>query len=212
MAGHPGILQIRKHSLPVLVASALAVGECWQSMGPDRIALHCYALLLLAGAGHAIAQTPQWIWHSSTNITAADTTVYFRKTFRTPPLTWNARLAVSADDEAEVYVNSVRVATCQRWNEPARAEVSVRLNQGDNVIAVRARNRSGGAGLLIQLNLNGQTNLVSDGSWLADTDEEPNWSALRFNAAHWQSARVLGPLGIAPWGDVLTRPVATAAE
>src|SRR6185503_11439183 len=90
----------------------------------------------------------------------------------------NARLAVSADDEAEVFLNSVAVANCRRWSEPARAEVSVRLNQGENVLAVRARNRSGDAGLLVHLNLNGQTNVFSDASWLTTTNEEVNWSAL----------------------------------
>jgi putative heme-binding domain-containing protein len=106
----------------------------------------------------------------------------------------------------------VPVATCWRWSEPARAEVSVRLNQGENVLAVRARNRSGTAGLLVHLNLNGQTNVVSDTSWLVATNEEANWSALAFNAARWRTALVLGPTGIAPWGDVFARPVATQAD
>ena len=35
---------------------------------------------------------------------------------------------------------------------------------------------------------------------------------LGFNAAHWQTARVLGPQGMAPWGDVLLRAAATAAN
>jgi len=168
---------------------------------------------LALGAWSASAQTPQWIWHAETNVVAgAGQTVYFRKIFRTPPLTWNARLAVSADDEAEVFLNSVAVANCRRWSEPARAEVSVRLNQGENVLAVRARNRSGDAGLLVHLNLNGQTNVFSDASWLTTTNEEVNWSALHFNAAHWQPARVLGPSGMGPWGEVLARPMATPAE
>jgi len=169
--------------------------------------------LVAVGLSSACGQTPQWIWHTETNATVGvGQTVYFRKTFRAPPLTWNARLAVSADDEAEVFLNSVSVANCRRWNEPARAEVSVRLNQGENVLAVLARNRSGAAGLLVHLNLNGQTNVVSDASWLVTTNEEANWSALHFNAAHWQIGHVLGSNGVAPWGDVLARPVATPAE
>jgi putative heme-binding domain-containing protein len=175
----------------------------------------CWVVLssVAVGPWPVSGQTPQWIWAGDTNAPVRPSqTVYFRKTFRTPPLTWNARLAVSADDEAEVFLNSVQVATCRRWTEPARAEVSVRLNQGENVLAVRARNLSGEAGLLVHLNLNGQTNVVSDASWLAATNEEPNWSALPFNAARWQAARVIGPSGLAPWGDVLARASATPAE
>src|SRR4026207_2409871 len=140
-----------------------------------------FLCLAIGGPFSTSGQTPQWVWHAETNATSAGQTVYFRKTFRTPPLTWNARLSVSADDEAEAFLNSVPVAVCRKWREPARAEVSVRLNQGENVLAVRARNRSGEAGLLVHLNLNGQTNVVSDVSWLVSTNEEPNWSALQFN-------------------------------
>jgi len=67
--------------------------------------------LAAVGLRSASGQTPQWIWHAETNASAgAVRPVYFRKTFRTPPLTWNARLAVSADDEAEVFLNAVPVA------------------------------------------------------------------------------------------------------
>src|SRR5262245_53440802 len=120
------------------------------------------AAALLSSAG-ALGQTPHWIWHSFTNAAPArEEIVYFRKTFRTPPLLWNARLTVAADNEAVVFLNGVSVATCLGPDRPVRAEVSVRLHQGENVIAARARRRAGSGGLLVQLNLGGQTNLVSD--------------------------------------------------
>lgn len=163
-----------------------------------------FSLLLFSARG----QTPQWIWHSDTNAN----TVFFRKTFRTPPLLWNARLTVSADDRAEVFLNGVSVAHCTDWRNPSRGEVSVRLNQGENVIAVKAENASGPAGLLVHLNLGGQTNIVSDATWLASTNEERNWSALAFVAASWTPARSMGEHGMQPWGDVLFRASATPAE
>src|SRR6185295_7662224 len=173
--------------------------------------------LLLAGGllmgGWATAQSPQWIWQSLTNPPASHAeVVYFRKTFRTPPLLWNARLTAAADAEAEVFLNGISVASCSRPDRPLRAEVSVRLHQGENVVAVRARHASGRGALLVQLNLGGQTNIVSDTSWLATTNLESGWPALAFNAADWPNARSLGPLGAAPWGDVLNRPVATSVE
>lgn len=159
------------------------------------------------------AQVPHWIWSSSTNSPVrAEEVVYFRKSFHTPPLLWNAQLLVAADDEAEVFLNGVSVATCSRPEQPVRAEVSPRLHQGENVIAVRARNRSGVGGLLVRLNLGGGTNLVTDGTWLASTNLDANWTARAFNASSWPAARSLGPLGVAPWGDVLNRPAATPAE
>jgi putative heme-binding domain-containing protein len=153
-------------------------------------------------------QTPQWIWHQDTNVGSA----YFRKSFRTPPLIWNARLTLSADDNAEVFLNGVAIARCESWDRPLRSEVTVRLNQGENVIAVQARNSSGPAGLLVHLNLGGETNVVSDSSWLANAKPEKDWNRLGFNASHWQAARVLGEHGIPPWGEVLQRTVATSPE
>lgn len=170
-------------------------------------------LWLLLAATTASGQTPEWIWHSTTNA-APDRAqiVLFRKTFRTPPLLWNSRLSVVADDRAEVFLNGVSVATCYHWEQPVRTEVTVRLNQGENVVAVRARNRAGAAGVLVDLALGGQTNVVSDSSWLVATNEEPGWTNLAFNAAHWQRATSLGAHGILPWDRILTRPAATPAE
>ena len=159
----------------------------------------------------ACAQTPEWIWFGEGSQTNA-TTVYFRKTFRTPPLIWNSRLTVTADDQAEVFLNGVSVARCVDWQRPSRSEVTVRLNQGENVIAVKAQVKEGARGLLVHLNLAGEMNLVSDSSWLTSTREEQGWSTLSFNAASWQNAHVLGPHGIKPWGDVLFRAAATAPE
>ncbi len=93
-----------------------------------------------------------------------------------------------------------------------RNELSVRLNQGENVIAVKGENRQGPAGLLVHFNINGQTNILSDSSWLISTNEESGWSALAFNAAHWAHASVVAEHGTQPWGDVLFRATATAAE
>lgn len=154
------------------------------------------------------AQTPQWIWHPDTNAS----TVYFRKTFRTPPFLWNARLTVSADDRAEIFLNGLSIAHCESWNQPLRTEVTVRLNQGENVIAIKADNTTGPGALLVHLNLLGQTNLVSDAQWLASTREERGWNTLNFLAAHWSPSTSLGDHGIQPWGDVLARPAATAAS
>ena len=164
--------------------------------------------MLLASSGWSLAQTPEWIWHGETNVS----TVYFRKVFRIPPQTWNSRLTVAADDRAEIFLNGVLVARCTNWRHPSRSEVTVRLNQGENVIAVKAENRNtaGDArGLLVHLNVGGELNFVSDASWLSSTNEEANWSALNFNAAQWSKVTSLGQHGILPWGDVLFRTMAT---
>ena len=172
-----------------------------------NISRHWCATIAFAVGVLAQATAQDWIW-ADTNASTA----FFRKSFRTPPLIWNSRLTLAADDYAEVFLNGVSIGRCHGPTQPMRSEVTVRLNQGENVIAVRAENRIGEGGLLAQLNLAGQTNVLTDGSWLVSTNQEPGWSGLAFNAGHWQRARVLGTNGMAPWGNVLALASATPAE
>lgn len=165
--------------------------------------------------GLAWGAEPQWIWAASQDGTAnGQESVWFRRTFRTPPFNWNARLTVSADDRADVFLNGKFVASCTAWDQPVRAEVSMRLNQGENVLAVRARNEQGKPGLLLHLNLGGaeSAQVVSDTQWLTTTREESGWNTLEFDASRWTPATVIGAHGIQPWGDILSRASATPAE
>ncbi len=181
-----------------------------------RFILVTAVTLILAGNSSVRAQDPQWIWDEvgAPNEASGARTVLFRRSFRTPPYTWNARLTATADDEAEFFLNGQPVARSAAWDAPVRAEVSVNLNQGDNVLAVRVRNLSGPAGLLVHLNLGGERGgiVVSDTNWLTASREQPGWNELAFAAADWKPAIALGPHGMPPWGDVLARPSATPAE
>ena len=134
-----------------------------------------WMLCVSCSAQALLAQTPHWIWQETSAPGATGQVVFFRKTFRTPPLLWNSRLTVAADDAAEVFLNGVSVAKCSGPDNPVRAEVSPRLSQGEIVIAVRAANRTGPAGLLLNLNLGGEVNVVSDTSWLVSASEEKDW-------------------------------------
>ncbi len=167
---------------------------------------------LFAGVlgSNAADPEPNWIWAGASN--NPPSTVFFRKQFRTPPLMWNSRLVVSADDEADVYLNGFLVAKCEHWDRPVRMETTVRLNQGNNVIAIQARNRSGPAGLLVHLSLGGEKTVQTDSTWLVSTQEETGWTNLLFNASTWTQATVIGPHGIAPWGQILGTASATAAQ
>lgn len=174
-------------------------------------------LALSSGPSQARAedQTPMWIWSGPTpNPTPAVTeTRLFRKAFRTPPYTWNARLTVAADDSAEVYLNGRKVAACDQPGQPARAEVSMNLIQGENLLAIRVINQRGPAGLLVHLNLGGaeRREIVSDSSWLATDREVPGWTNAVFNASTWKPVQALGTHGIPPWGETLLKASATPA-
>lgn len=155
---------------------------------------------------------PEWIWaHPSTTPDDPVETVWLSHRFQTPPYTWNAKLAVVADDAAEVWLNGKLVATCSGPERAVRAEVSMKLVQGDNLLAIRARNRSGPSGVLVQLSLGGtETRQVfSAASWAASSRPPTNWPPSSSEIAAWPRARSLGKAGMQPWGDVLERATAT---
>lgn len=159
--------------------------------------------------------TPEWIWAPPAPQTdTSSETVWFRHTFRTPPYNWNARLTAVADGTAEVFLNGKRVAMCDQPAQPVRAEVSMNLNQGENLIAIRATRRTTPGALLVHLNLGGTETrqVLSDAQWLVTDREVPGWNKLNLDVASWKAARSLGPHGMAPWGDVLARASATAAS
>lgn len=155
---------------------------------------------------------PDWIWAAPSATTPSPTeTVWFRRSFRTPPYTWNARLTAVADATAEVYLNGKRVASCDQPAQPVRAEVSMNLNQGDNVLAVRATRHTRPGALLVHLNLGGTETrqVLTDTQWLVLDREVPGWNKASLDLTDWTPAHRLGPHGMAPWGDVLTKASAT---
>src|SRR5688500_12870317 len=161
-------------------------------------------LLLFIAAQTAVAQEPEWIWHSAT---AANGEVrFFRKTFQLPSPITTARLLVTCDNRAEVFVNGKAVAEVKAWQEPMRVNVKDALRAGENVIAIKGRNEEGIAGLIAKLELtfasNQRTAIVTDTSWLAADREVAGWNNLPFVPAGWTNVVAHGKLGTAPWGNV----------
>ncbi|MGE4182830.1 MAG: c-type cytochrome, partial [Limisphaerales bacterium] len=174
--------------------------------------------LCLALVAPAQEPAPEWIWAAPGSAGESPDTVWFRRSFTTPPYNWNARLTAVVEGTAEIYLNGKRVASCDQPSQPVRAEVSMNLNQGPNLIAVRASRTAGAPGnrpaaLLVHLNLGGSETrqLVTDTNWLVVEGEVPNWNKPGLDTAAWKSAHGLGPHGSAPWGDVLARASAAPA-
>ena len=168
---------------------------------------------LIAGAAPAPPAPPvpqQWIWSSPE--ARDDQTVHFRKTFTLdlPQGTEHPKggwLIITADEEMTVFVNGEEILTNEAWQEVRRAEVGPFLRRGRNVLAVRVHNKTGAAGLVAKLVLtmpdDKKTDLLSDKTWLASETAAEGWNRPDFDDADWKPAHPLGPLGIAPWGDVI---------
>lgn len=156
---------------------------------------------------------PQWIW---LNEAKEKQTVFFRKEFTgVNRRTGGARLYVTCDNAAEIFVNGENVLETRAWEQPVFKDIRKHLTEGRNVIAIRAQNSGGSAGLLVRLLLDtnqGGTPILSDGSWKASENASEGWQKPDFNDSAWSAAHVLGSIGSQPWAKVTLASLDAASE
>ncbi len=178
----------------------------------DMLRRCCVGLLAWLSVPILFGQTPEWIWGPTS---VAGETRYFRKNFAIPEGTTGAVLAVAGDDEADVFLNGRLVVRNTDPKQASFASLPGRLVRGENTVGILARNRSGGAGVLLRIGFSGpglNTNWVSDASWWTASQAPSGWATNAPAGPNWVKAVSLGKLGMEPWGDVMKLPQATAAE
>jgi putative heme-binding domain-containing protein len=145
---------------------------------------------------------PQWIWGPAG---AENEVRFFRKTFQVPPGATGGDVVIAVDDEAEVSINRQRLGVAGSPNKPTRLKIRS-VARGDNVLEIRARNLSGGAGLIgrIEFFLRDapRVDVVTDGTWETSSDGSTGWTRVQ----------LLGPAGTAPWGPISFDATATPVE
>jgi putative heme-binding domain-containing protein len=145
---------------------------------------------------------PQWIWGPAG---AENEVRFFRKTFTVPPGAMGGEVVIAADDEAEVSVNRQRLGSNNSWKKPTRIKIRS-VSRGENVLEIRARNLSGGAGVLARIEFmirdSPRADIVTDGSWETSTD----------GVSGWAPVQLLGVVGTPPWGPISLEPVATPVD
>lgn len=177
----------------------------------------------------------KWIWKRQDNYNLYNQTVVFKKSFNINSAFKTAELAVTADTFYRLYVNG-------RWisDGPSRGypqhynydliDLSAYLEAGKNEIKVIAKYFGCGtfhqicqqAGFLAQLELDGQTVVISDSSW--EVAEAAQWlrnaprifcqmEAVEFydasleNGMRFESAAELFAVEDAPWQGLLKRDI-----
>ncbi|TDE35774.1 family 78 glycoside hydrolase catalytic domain [Actinomadura sp. 6K520] len=155
-----------------------------------------------------------WIWYPEGDpaAEAPAATRYFRGTFDLASVPDGARLVMTADDGFTAWVNGAEAGgrdpdpAQENWKRPIVVDVTSKLREGRNVIAVEAANgRPSPAGLLGRLELPGQDPERFDtGADWRSANEEPagDWRAAGFDDVGWAKAKVLTAWGGAPWGEV----------
>lgn len=173
--------------------------------------------ILPALALQLAAAAPEWIWHPNDGKPPGDGEVrYFRKIFTVDGPVSEAVLTATADNAMAAYLNGAWVTASTSWESAARAKVAKQLHPGPNVLAIRAENEGGAAGVIARLEIkfaDGHRQVVvSDATWLVGAQEAPSWSQVDFQPTGWVAAKSLGALGVAPWGNVFAAKTATPAE
>ncbi len=170
------------------------------------------AVLLTAPA--AGTQDAQWIWKGSP--ARPQERLFFRKSFEVGAVE-SARVHGTADNRFVLYVNGQEAARSDDWTAPVWVDLAPHLQPGKNVLAVEASNDDGPAGLLLRFLIrtaDGKSlTFGTDAGWKVSDRADPGWSMPTYDDSAWAPAAVLGPPGIAPWGDVLAgQPAASEAS
>ncbi len=173
------------------------------------------AILLACLAGPLTLPAQEWIWHDGGEIQPNERRV-FRKEFVTTYQVASADLVAAGYNEIEVFINGKSVARSDDWQKPARADVVAAIRTGRNVIAVRGKNDSGAAAILLKLKIRygnlGGPDIVTDKNWISSDKEEEGWEGLHFKPEGWTKARSFGKLGVEPWGNILPAKRAVPVE
>lgn len=151
----------------------------------------------------------KWIWHDEPGGPHYPAGLrYFRRTVELPPdrRVTGARLAVTGDDEFELWVNGEHRAKSVWWYEPRSVDVAEDLHPGRNSIAIAVTNRGREAGMVARLQVDFESGdplvVPTDVQWRSRDREEPGWTQPDHDDAAWMPTRVLADYGDPPWGTV----------
>jgi alpha-L-rhamnosidase len=151
----------------------------------------------------------KWIWNAKAK--GDKKNAYFRK-----PLALNesdkierAEIAVTCDNAFTLFVNGTEIGSGDNLNDVQRFDVAQRLKAGNNTLAVKCYNEGGPAGLLLSARVvlaGGKiVDLKTDDQWKSSPAETTGWNQPDGDESGWQSPKIMGSYGDAPWGKVGVR-------
>ena len=166
------------------------------------------------------AEGHQWIWYPEgvPNEVAPAGTRYFRREFSVPAgrQITSANFRLTCDNGFTLFVNGREAGHSDSWNQPATFNLKELLASGVNTIAIAATNEGSAAGLIGKLIIefadHDSLEVRLDKSWKTFDRELPDWKSGSFDDRAWPAAKVLGEMGMAPWGVVQWAAKSPAAK
>lgn len=155
----------------------------------------------------------KWIWYPEGNpvVAAPVGNRYMRRMFDvgTDSPVVAARLLMTVDNSFQCWIDGHRAGSGDNYTHLYSMNVTSMVKPGPNMLAVAAENGgndpnpAGLIGLLSITFANGHTQYVpTDGNWQAATAVKGQWNSDPAAAAEWSAAMELGPVGMAPWGNL----------
>ena len=151
-----------------------------------------------------------WIWYPDDEAAGHPPVGrrFFRRGFEIPadrPFT-NVVLRITADDTCTIFMDGREIGTRSGGQATKEMDLTYRMRPGPHVLAVKAENAAGPAGLIARLQVDfadGPPLVVrADGAWKTSNEEAAGWQHPGFDDSAWLAASVLGPTGMPPWGAV----------
>ena len=167
--------------------------------------------------GAATVQTlkdTSWIWYpeGEPQITAPLETAYFRRVVTIPAgrTIKRAIFDFTGDNNCRAWMNQTELGGQDNFKEIKRTDLTTRLEPGKTyVLAIACRNEGADpnpAGVIgrLQVEFTDGDPLViqTDDQWKVSKGLEDGWNTASFDDAKWAAAKVLGPAGMQPWGEV----------
>ncbi len=149
-----------------------------------------------------------WIWSAESN-TVCD----LRKVFILDAAPINASILITADNGYELHVNGSLVgsdvgAASEVWQSVERYDITSRLAKGRNILGIHGLDLGGVRGVVaaarVEVKARPPLEIVTDETWrVAREGKAVDYSHPEFvEGAEWHDARVVGPMGMTPWGKV----------
>ncbi|MGC8624524.1 MAG: hypothetical protein ACP5VQ_04600, partial [Phycisphaerae bacterium] len=183
-------------------AQAESAGVSWAKRPPTLDPT--FGLPKSAAAKPPSGPTPSWIWTAQTH---DNQIIYLRESFKLKTVPRRVILYATADNHLELFLNGKKITNTfhkknQVWRRGRKLAVTPFLRTGENTIAIRAKNDTNVAGVMVWMLAGKKTLDITSGAWRVaySVPAGSAWIGRHFNDSAWVHATVEAPYGGGPWG------------
>jgi alpha-L-rhamnosidase len=156
----------------------------------------------------------QWVWFPEGDPTkeVPAETRYFRRAIQLPEgkTVKEAHFHITGDDSSAIFVNGKQLLSNDDFMTVPDIDATSVLHEGTNLLAASVHNagtKPNPAGLVGRLDITftdgSSLTIRTDSLWKTTNRENAGWQSLEFIDTGWVAAKVVGPVGMHPWGEML---------